>query len=78
MRTPRGGHFQFCSQSGATNATAKGFREVMHSAGDRENFVNFREVGISTSCYSRSGVRFMFYGKPGETFACLMGLLPVR
>jgi hypothetical protein len=35
----REGHLQLCSRSGATNATSSDFREGIHIAGNREDFV---------------------------------------
>jgi hypothetical protein len=42
----REGHFQPCSRSGATNATSSDFREVMHIAGNREDFVNIIKAQV--------------------------------
>jgi hypothetical protein len=46
----REGHFQLCSRSGATIATSSDFREVMHIAGDREDFVNIGKAAVRLPC----------------------------
>jgi hypothetical protein len=68
----RAGHFQLRSRSGATHATD--FREAMHIAGNREDFVIIVESQVRLSRIIRGGECFPLLKSRGTEPASRKGV----